>query len=129
MLSKVKALIGYTLKGIDDERWVIRYLIIATRNWWPGKKVLVSPQWIDRVSWEDAKIFVNLSRETIKMSPEYTDDFLLNRDYEDNLHKHYNRQGYWVDAPLRGGTPVEENMTNKVGPVKSSCPEIPGHKE
>ena len=37
---------------IDDETWAIRYLIIDTQNWWPGKKVLVSPQWIERVSWE-----------------------------------------------------------------------------
>ena len=33
---------------IDDETWAIRYLIVDTRNWWPGKKVLVSPQWIER---------------------------------------------------------------------------------
>ena len=36
---------------IDDETWAIRYLIVDTQNWWPGKKVLVSPQWIERVSW------------------------------------------------------------------------------
>jgi uncharacterized protein YrrD len=58
---------------IDDETWAIRYLIIDTRNWWPGKKVLVSPQWIERVSWSESKVFVNLSRETIKQSPEYTE--------------------------------------------------------
>jgi len=23
---------------IDDETWSIRYLIVGTRNWWPGKK-------------------------------------------------------------------------------------------
>jgi hypothetical protein len=23
---------------IDDETWAIRYLIVDTRNWWPGKK-------------------------------------------------------------------------------------------
>ena len=84
---------------IDDETWAIRYLIIATRNWWPGKKVLVSPQWIDRVSWSESKVFVNLSREAIKQSPEYTDESLLTRDYETELHRHYNRQGYWVDKP------------------------------
>ena len=59
---------------IDDETWAIRYLIIDTRNWWPGKKVLVSPQWIERVSWSESKVFVNLPRETIKQSPEYTED-------------------------------------------------------
>ena len=84
---------------IDDETWAIRYLVIDTRNWWPGKKVLVSPQWIERVSWSESKVFTRLSREAIKQSPEYTEDSLLTRDYETRLHGHYNRQGYWVDQP------------------------------
>jgi sporulation protein YlmC with PRC-barrel domain len=84
---------------IDDQTWAIRYLIVATRNWWPGKKVLVSPRWIERVSWNESKVFVNLSRETVKQSPEYMEDSLLTRDYESGLHRHYDRQGYWVDAP------------------------------
>jgi len=82
---------------IDDETWAIRYLIIDTGNWWPGKKVLVSPQWIERVSWDESKVFVNLLRETIKQSPEYTEESLPTRNYETELHRHYNRQGYWVD--------------------------------
>ena len=84
---------------IDDETWAIRYLIIDTRNWWPGKKVLVSPQWIERISWSESKVFVNLPLETIKQSPEYTEESLLTRDYESRLHGHYNRKGYWVDEP------------------------------
>ena len=82
---------------IDDEIWAIRYLIIDTRNWWAGKKILISPKWIERVSWSESKVFVNLSTETIKQSPEYTEESLLTRDYETRLHRHYNRQGYWVD--------------------------------
>ena len=82
---------------IDDETWAIRYLIIDTRNWWPGKKVLVSPQWIERVSWNESKVFVNLLRESVKLSPEYSEESLLTRDYETELHQHYNRQGYWID--------------------------------
>ena len=81
---------------IDDETWAIRYLIIDTRNWWPGKKVLVSPQWIERVSWNESKVFVNLSRETIKQSPEYTEESLITRDYETGLYRHYQREGYWA---------------------------------
>jgi len=76
---------------IDDETWAIRYLIIDARNFWSGKKVLVSPKWIERVSWGESKVFVNLSRDTIKQSPEYTEESLLSRDYEDRLHRHYNR--------------------------------------
>ena len=84
---------------IDDETWAIRYLIIGTQNWWPGKKVLVSPRWIERVSWSESTVFVNLSRATIKQSPEYMEESLPTRDYETGLHRHYNRKGYWEDEP------------------------------
>jgi len=82
---------------IDDEAWAIRYLIVDTKNWWSGKMVLVSPKWIERVSWSESKVFVHLSRDEVKQSPEYTQEYLLTRDYETKLHRHYNRQGYWVD--------------------------------
>ncbi|PKL44110.1 MAG: hypothetical protein CVV42_19585 [Candidatus Riflebacteria bacterium HGW-Riflebacteria-2] len=74
-------------------------MVVDTKNWWPGKKVLVAPQWIDRISWDEAKVFVKLSLETIKHSPEYSEELLPNRDYEAQLHKHYNRPGYWKDEP------------------------------
>ena len=82
---------------IDDETWAIRYLIVDTRNWWPGKRVLIATQWIERVSWSESKVFIHLSREAIKNSPEFTDESALTRDYEDALHRHYNRRGYWTD--------------------------------
>ena len=85
---------------IDDETWAIRYLVIDTRNWWPGKKVLISMQWIDHVSWTESKVFVSLPLETIRQAPEYTEESLLTRDYEKELHLHYNRSGYWVDQPI-----------------------------
>jgi hypothetical protein len=94
---------------IDDEVWAIRYLVIDTRNWWPGKKVLISTQWIERVSWSESKVFINLIRETIKRSPEYTEEALLTRDYESGLHSHYNRQGYWI---------TEQSATKHSRPLK-----------
>lgn len=81
---------------IDDQTWAIRYLIIDTKNWLPGKMVLVSPEWIERVSWSDAKVYVNLSSENIKNSPEYIEESHLTRDYEAKLYQHYNRQRYWL---------------------------------
>jgi hypothetical protein len=86
---------------IDDETWAIRYMIADTRNWWPGKKVLISPQWIERVSWDESKVFVNLLRETIKLSPKYTEEALLTRDYETKLHDHYGREGYWIVESIK----------------------------
>jgi hypothetical protein len=81
---------------IDDETWAIRYLVVATKNWWAGKKVLIAPRWIENVSWEAREVAVSLTREAIKSAPEYTNEFILTRDYETDLYGHYNREGYWV---------------------------------
>ena len=81
---------------VDDEAWTIRYIEVATRNWLPGKKVLVSPAWIDRVSWADSKVSTGLSREAIKEGPEYIESRPITREYENRLYLHYGRPPYWL---------------------------------
>ena len=80
---------------IDDESWEIRYLVIATRNWWPGKKVIISPQWINSVNWSDSKVHINLTSEAIKNSPEFNETTLISREYENQLYNYYGHPGYW----------------------------------
>jgi hypothetical protein len=86
---------------VDDEAWAIRYIEVATRNWWPGKKVLVSPAWIERVSWADSKVNVGLSREAIQNGPEYTESMAITREYENRLYSHYGRPPYWLHQAER----------------------------
>jgi hypothetical protein len=81
---------------VDDEAWAIRYIEVATQNWWPGKKVLVSPRWIVRVSWADSKVYVGLSREAIKDAPGYVESAPITRGYENQLYAHYGRPPYWL---------------------------------
>jgi hypothetical protein len=64
-------------------------------NWWPGRKVLISPEWIKRVSWPDSRVYVDLTREGVKASPEYDPDRPPERDYESRLYRHYGRRSYW----------------------------------
>jgi uncharacterized protein YrrD len=85
---------------IDDQNWAIRYLIVDTQNWWPGKKVLISPRWIESVSWPESKVFVNVTRDRIKHAAEFTEESLITRDYETGLHQHYDRRGYWIDERI-----------------------------
>lgn len=82
---------------VEDDSWTIRYLVIDTRNWLPGKKVLVSPQWISLIDWAQGKVHVNLSREGVKQSPEYDNSRLIARDYEAQLYQHYRQPGYWAE--------------------------------
>ena len=80
---------------VDEDAWAIRYIEVATRNWRPGKKVLLSPAWIERVSWKDSKVYVGLRREIIKDAPKYVESMPITREYEDRLYATYGRPPYW----------------------------------
>ncbi len=107
-LRSTKAVTGYHIEAIDgelghldgfivdDQAWAIRYIEVATKNWWPGKKVLVSPAWIQRVSWEDSKVYVGLSRERIQSAPEFVDFTPITREKESQLYSHYGKPPYWL---------------------------------
>jgi hypothetical protein len=88
---------------VDDETWAIRFIEVATRNWWPGKKVLISPSWIKRVTWGESKVYVDLSREAIRNGPPYVESKPIDRDYESRLYLHYSRPPYWI--PTEGEYP------------------------
>ncbi|MFZ0257739.1 MAG: PRC-barrel domain-containing protein [Gammaproteobacteria bacterium] len=74
---------------VDRQDWRVRYLEIDTRNWWPGKHVLVAPTWIQQVSWGSKEISVNLTREAIESAPAYNSSKPITSDYEIELYKHY----------------------------------------
>jgi hypothetical protein len=85
-LRSMKEVRGYHIRAADgeighceaflleDEDWSIRHLIVDTRNWWPGKKVLVQPGWIESVDWSARVLRVGHTREEIKHAPEYDPD-------------------------------------------------------
>jgi hypothetical protein len=107
-LRSIAAVTGYNIDAadgeighvdgfvMDDEAWAIRYLEVATRNWLPGKRVLISPAWVDRVSWAASKVSVGLTREAIQNAPEYTESMPITRSYENQLYFHYGRPPYWL---------------------------------
>jgi PRC-barrel domain len=74
---------------IDDSNWRIAYMVIDTQKWWPGKRVLISPRWLDGVSWSQRKIFVVLARDRIKNSPAYVPGNELDPEYESQLAEYY----------------------------------------
>lgn len=80
---------------VDDESWVLRYLIVDTRNWLPGKKVLIAPEWIQDIIWHDQKVFVELEKDAVKDSPKYEPGFMVDREFEKNLYVFYGVPAYW----------------------------------
>lgn len=82
---------------VDDKGWVIRYLLVDTRDWLPGRTVLVSPRWIERVDWAETAVHVALTKAEIETSPEYDPENPPGREYEVLLYEHYERHGYWQE--------------------------------
>ena len=78
----------------DFEAWVIRYLVVDTRNWLPGKKVLLAPDWVRSITWRNASVAVDVERAQVKGSPEYRPE-ALTREYEATLYDWYGRPKYW----------------------------------
>jgi hypothetical protein len=85
---------------VEDRTWAIRYLVIDTGHWWPGKHVLVSTEWITDVSWGDEHVGVDVTKDTVRKAPEYDPTRAVERQFEARLHGHYERPAYW-DRPPR----------------------------
>jgi hypothetical protein len=83
---------------IDDETWAVRYLIVDTSNWWLGHQMLVAPQWIESVSWEERTVSVKLTRQAVQDAPTYDPAATLTREDEARLYAHYGRGGYWTPS-------------------------------
>lgn len=73
----------------DDQDWSIRYLVAGTRNWWPGKQVLVPPAWIGAIHWEDRTVEVEAAREDIRQAPAYDKSRIMTAEYEALLSRYY----------------------------------------
>lgn len=72
---------------IDDTSWAIQALIAATGLWWSGKNVLVPPKSIQRVSWEDSKVFVNLSRSALMEELECSNSISGAADHDSKIFR------------------------------------------
>jgi hypothetical protein len=100
-LRSVREITGYGLDAddgeighvvdvlIEDADWSVHYLVADTRNWWPGKKVLISPRSIASIDWSPRLVHLDISREHLKGSPAYDGSQAVDRAYEYAYHGYY----------------------------------------
>lgn len=77
-LRSAHAVTGYAIEAIDgtighvsgfllEERdWQIHDVVVEAGHWYSHKEVLIPTQEIKRISYDDSKVFVTISREQIK---------------------------------------------------------------
>ncbi len=83
---------------VEEDGWRVRYMVVDTRNWLPGRKVLISPHWIGALDWPGRRVHVDLSRHAVETSPEFDPTGPIARGYEDALHGHYGKPAYWLSG-------------------------------
>lgn len=68
MLRVINEIVGYTLLAqdgeigrcqdflFDDRSWVVRYMVAKTAKWLPGRKVIVSPVFLEQPDWAGGQL-------------------------------------------------------------------------
>jgi hypothetical protein len=108
-LRSLEEIRGYKIHAKDDkfghledlfveekDSWIIRYLLIDTRNIMEGKLVIIAPDWIESINWFDKEIFIDKDKKEIEESPEYIEEKApIDKNYEELLYDHYDEKKYW----------------------------------
>ena len=114
MLRSMKDLEGYAIGAtdgpigqvsdfyFDDDRWVIRYLVVDTGTWLSGRLVLISPISVKQPDWAHALLPVTLTRAQVKSSPDIDTRKPVSRQHESAYLGYYGYPVYWGGAGLWG---------------------------
>jgi sporulation protein YlmC with PRC-barrel domain len=113
MLRSLKGLEGYTMRAtdgdiggvadflLDDERWVVRYLVADTAVF-AGRRVLISPISFGDVEWSTRCFHLALSMEKIRNSPSVDADKPVSRQHEWEYYRYFGYPDYWGYPGLWG---------------------------
>ena len=99
-LRSIEAVTGYHIHArdgeighvedflVEDADWSIRYLV-DTKNWWPGKKVLVSPYSASDIDWTNQLVNLNVDRQRVKDSPAYDASTMVDHAFDERFLTYY----------------------------------------
>lgn len=111
-LRSYKAISGYGVRSaddtfgyienmiVDDQNWSMRYFVVNTRSWFPGKAVLLATNWTDLLSWSRREIRVPFTKQKITGAP-YFPPSVLDRAYEAQVFDYFGRNPYWMKEIVR----------------------------
>jgi len=86
----------------DDQSWIVRYMIVDTGNWLPGRQVLLSPHAFDGFGPDGDAISVRLTKDQIENSPSIESHLPVTRQYERDYFHYYSWPPYWDNGGMWG---------------------------
>ncbi|GAA0595785.1 PRC-barrel domain-containing protein [Virgibacillus siamensis] len=93
----------------DDDKWGLRYVVVDSRKWLPGRRVLLSPASFDSIDSKEAFVKAKEDKETIRNSPKVPEGQPITREVEKSLTGYYGWGRYWTDSLVGGVQPRPYN--------------------
>ena len=106
----------------DDQNWTVRYLVVDTGTWLPGRKVLIVPSALGEPEGQTKVFPIELTRDDIENSPDIDTEKSVSRQHEIDLHKYYSWSPYWAGAlgnPVPVYVPPDSSETEENEQKKS----------
>ena len=115
MLWNASAINGYAIAAsdgelgtvsdflFDDSSWVVRWLVVDTGRWLPGRKVLLPTSVLGHFDEAEGKIPVRLTMQQVRDSPEIDTDRPVSRQMETSVYDYYGWSPYWGTGFYMGG--------------------------
>ncbi len=138
MLRALKELEGYSIEAtdgtigkvvnflFDDDRWVVRYLVVETGGFLDGRRVLISPISLGEIDWPQRSIKVALTVELVRSSPSIDSNLPVSRQHEAAFIEHYGYGQYWGYSGVWGMGPYPQLLMGGNVPPPTPTPSPKG---
>jgi hypothetical protein len=87
---------------VDDDAWVVRYLVVDAGSWLNSRKVLISPIAVRQPDWEARTLPVSITKEQVRNSPDIDTDKPVSRQNEEDYFGYYGYPAYWGGGGMWG---------------------------
>lgn len=115
MLTEISKLVGCRIKAsdgpigsvtdvlFDDASWTVRWIVVDTGDWLPGRIILLPPSVLGHPDAVNRSFPVRLTRNAVKASPDVDSHRPVSRQYETSLYDYYGWSPYWGSGYYMGG--------------------------
>jgi hypothetical protein len=91
--------IGVLADALVDDRWVVRYLVVAPRSL-QHQQVVISPIQVHGIDWQREIVEVGLSNAQVRQRPDVLSVVPMTRDTEQAYAAYYGFPAYWGGPDL-----------------------------
>jgi sporulation protein YlmC with PRC-barrel domain len=87
---------------LDDQHWIVRYLVVETSGFLDGRRVLITPISFRQVEWATNRFHLALTKGKVQNSPSIDTDKPVSRQHELDYHGYYGYPYYWGSSGFWG---------------------------